>query len=141
VRYWDSSALLPLIVEEPRSRVCRELWRSDRAIVTWALSRTEIASALQRLCREGKLSRARIASAMSRLDSRWGTWAEVDGLVAVRDRAERLLAAHTLTAADAHQLAAALVVARDRPRHRAFVTADEALAAAARAEGFDVLDL
>jgi hypothetical protein len=44
-----------------------------------------------------------------------------------------------LRAADAVQLGAALVSCESRPRRRAFVTFDDALGRAARAEGFDVI--
>jgi len=138
VRYWDSSALLPLVVNEPRSIICRSLRRSDRAVATWALSRTEVLSALRRLVREGRLREPQFDRAWQHLDEFWDTWTEVDGIAAVRERAERVLRLHVLTAADGHQLAAALVLVRDRPRGRGFVTADDALARAARAEGFDV---
>jgi hypothetical protein len=67
------------------------------------------------------------------------SWVEVDAVEPTRDRAERALAVHTLTAADALQLGAALVAVRDRPKHRGFVTADDRLSEAASAEGFDVM--
>jgi predicted nucleic acid-binding protein len=57
----------------------------------------------------------------------------------VRDRAERLLAVHAIRAADALQLAAALVLVREQSRGRDFVVADGVLAAAAEAEGFNVI--
>jgi len=44
MRFWDSSALVPLIVEEERSSRCRVLRRADRTMVVWALSRTELVS-------------------------------------------------------------------------------------------------
>lgn len=56
----------------------------------------------------------------------------------MRERAERLLAVHPLRAADALQLAAALVAVKDKPRDRGFVVTDGLLADAARREGFDV---
>ena len=43
-----------------------------------------------------------------------------------------------LRAADAFQLAAALVWCKERPNRRLFVSFDNALADAAEAEGFDV---
>jgi predicted nucleic acid-binding protein len=57
----------------------------------------------------------------------------------VRRRAERLAAVHPLTAADALQLAAALVASGDRPETLDFVTLDSRLAAAAQIEGFRVI--
>ncbi len=56
-----------------------------------------------------------------------------------RDRAWRLLGAYALKAGDALQLAAALVAVRERPWGHAFVTVDGPLAAAAEAEGFEVV--
>jgi hypothetical protein len=54
-------------------------------------------------------------------------WTEVDALLPVRDRAERLLATHALAAADALQLGAALVLSSERPRGKHFITSDEPL--------------
>lgn len=139
MRFWDSSAVLPLLVEESRSAACRALRRSDRQMVVWALTRTELASGLHRLARSGALGKKELRAALERLERFALGFAEVDALEPTRDRAERLLAVHALTAADALQLAAALVSVRDRPKRRAFVTADERLADAALAEGFDVI--
>jgi predicted nucleic acid-binding protein len=139
MRFWDSSALVPLIVEEERSAACRALRRSDRSMVVWMLSRTELVSALHRLAREGRLEKKDIAAALRRLDRLARAWTEVEAVDPTRDRAERALAVHALTAADALQLGAALVAARDRPKNRTFVTADDRLGEAASAEGFDVV--
>ncbi len=56
-----------------------------------------------------------------------------------RDRAERALGVHALGAADAMQLAAALVVVGHRPKRRPLVVAEPRLAEAARREGFNVI--
>lgn len=139
MRFWDSSAVLPLLVEEARSKECRALRRADRTMVVWMLTRTEVLSALHRLVREGHLRKPDLGPATRRLDTLSSTWTEVDALEPARERAERALGVHVLTAADALQLGAALVAARDRPKRRVFITADERLADAARAEGFDVV--
>jgi hypothetical protein len=57
----------------------------------------------------------------------------------LRDGASRLVAVHPLTAADALQLAGALVSSEVTPRGDGFVTLDDRLRTAARAEGFVVL--
>jgi predicted nucleic acid-binding protein len=57
----------------------------------------------------------------------------------VERRARRLLALHPLRAADALQLASALVACDERPDRLPLVTLDERLAAAAMREGFRVL--
>jgi predicted nucleic acid-binding protein len=54
-------------------------------------------------------------------------------------RARRLLETHPLSAADALQLAAALVMTEERPTGTEFVTFDIRLAEAANKEGFPVL--
>jgi len=138
VRFWDSSAVVPLIVEEERSRACRSLRRQSPSLVVWAFTRTEVASALHRLRREGHLDPSGLTRAARRLELLARQWTEVEAFGAVRERAERLLGAHPLSSADALQLGAALVLVGERPRGRGFVTADARLAGAAEAEGFRV---
>jgi len=138
MRFWDSSAIVPLIVEEASSSACRSLLRTDRSLAVWALSRVEVLSAIWREVRAGALERAAAVQAGKRLDALSAAWTEVDGLTAVRARAERVVAVHPLRAADALQLAAALVLSRERPRWP-FVTGDRQLASVAELEGFDVI--
>lgn len=76
---------------------------------------------------------------LARVERLAGKWHEVGDIDLVRDRADRLLAAHDLRAADALQLGAALVLSQERPRGRELVTADAVLGRAAAAEGFTVL--
>lgn len=78
-----------LIVEEAGSSTCRRLLRADSGIGVWALSKAEVLSAY---------------------------WLKVDGLDAVRTRAERILAVHW-----------------------PFVTGDVQLARVAELEGFNVI--
>jgi hypothetical protein len=136
VRFWDSSAIVPLLAEEPASRACREVLRRDGAQVVWWLTRTEALSALCRRQRDGALTRAELGRAAQRLEKLAARWAEVEPIPAVREAAERLLRLHRLRAADALQLGAALVAADDRPRGRPFVSLDDVLTEAAEREGF-----
>jgi hypothetical protein len=138
MRFWDSSAIVPLIVEEAASSACRRLLRADHGIGVWTLSRVEVLSAVWRRVRAGDMEHAGAVQAVRRLDAVSAHWIEVDGLTAVRARAERILAVHPLRAADALQLAAALVLSKDRP-HWPFVTGDVQLARVAELEGFDVI--
>ena len=59
--------------------------------------------------------------------------------LALRERAGRLLASHPLRAADALQLAAALVWCDERPAEEGFVCLDRRLRDSARREGFAVV--
>lgn len=66
-------------------------------------------------------------------------WHEIGSLELVRSRALRFLNTHPLQAANALQLAAALVVRDERPESLSFVCLDDRLRDAARPERFRVL--
>jgi len=139
VRFWDTSALVPLCVSEPASREVRRLATADPSLVVWWGTRTECLSALARGRRDGKLAAAVEQRARRLLASLAAEWSEILPADAVRDRAERLLGVHSLGAADAFQLAAALVWSRGETSSHAVVSYDERLRAAASGEGFAVL--
>ena len=67
-------------------------------------------------------------------------WREVEPIARVRQVATRLVRVHALRAADALQLAAAIVAAEDDPPSLTFVTLDDRLARAAERVGFPVLE-
>ncbi len=137
--FWDSSALVPCLVPEARSAGLATLLRADPEVALWWASPVECLSALYRRHREGGLPVSTLDAALARLT---GLVEDVDFVTPttpVRDRAGRLLAAHTLRAADALQLAAALVWCREAPRGDRFVSLDDRLRDAARREGFLVL--
>lgn len=140
MRYWDASALVPLLVAEPRSEEVRGWLDEDPAILTWAWSRVEITSAVERRSRMEELSRTDRREALRRLQNLAEHWNEVVDLDAVRVRALALLARHPLRAADAGQVGAALLAAGDDPASMTFVCLDEQLALAAEREGLLVLD-
>jgi hypothetical protein len=135
MQYWDASALAPLCVEEPTSAVVRAL-AARASVVTWCLSAVEVASAIERRAREGALSPDDRTRALANLADLGATWVEVRGVAPVRERALRLLATHTLRAADALQLAAALVVTANAPAGHEFICLDARLRDAAAREGF-----
>ena len=89
--------------------------------------------------RQGLLSREDRRSALIRLDVLAADWDEISDVLAVRTRAESLLARHPLRAADAGQLSAALH-AQSMAERLTFVSLDQELALAAEREGLRVLD-
>lgn len=139
MRFWDSSVVVPLVVEEPASAGCRKLLRGDHRMVVWCLTPIEVLSGLCRRERDGSLDREAFRAAVDRLKKLERFWSEIEEVVAVRDEAERLLRVHPLRAADAAQLGAALIATDHRPRRHALVTLDDLLARAADAEGFEVI--
>ncbi len=139
MRFWDASAIVPLVCREQLSSRSRSLYRDDPALLVWALTPTEVFSALSRKRREGVLTQAVVLESRHRLSLLTADWMEVNDLDAVKMRAHRLLEVHPLRAADALQLAAGLVGVFDQPEGFEFVTFDGALGAAAKQEGFSVL--
>jgi predicted nucleic acid-binding protein len=136
VRFWDTSALVPLVVNEPATMTVASLLADDPDIVVWALTPVEITSALSRRA-SGHADAHRDAQAL--LHAVESTWTVVNHLESVAARARHLLTVHALRAADALQLAAALTFCEDQPVNLPFLTLDRRLAIAARAEGFTVL--
>lgn len=138
MKFWDTSALLPLLVEEPRTKAMQALLRDDPAAAVWWFTPVECWSALARLEREQRLTEQQVAQSARLLDEAARRWTEVPPIERVRDQASRLLRVHPLRAADALQLAAALVLSDFEPRTLPLVTLDDRLATAARREGFAV---
>ncbi|MCG8557212.1 MAG: type II toxin-antitoxin system VapC family toxin [Proteobacteria bacterium] len=139
MRYWDSSAIVPLLVAEPGSDLVRACLREDPHMVTWVLSRLELAGAVERRSRQGLLDGTGRRELLDRLATLAAHADEVTEVLAVRQHALLLLARHALRAADAAQLAAAYLASEGNPSSLTFVCLDRALARAAELEGFAVL--
>lgn len=139
MRFWDASAVLPLLVDEARTDELRALAGVDGAIVVWWLTRTECVSALARRVRDGELSVADERSVRTVLRALERSWSEVEPSERLRRAAERLLAVHDLRAADALQLAAAVEWRGGDAEGAALVCLDRRLRSAAHREGFQVL--
>jgi predicted nucleic acid-binding protein len=137
--FWDASAIVPLLMEESASALCRSWLAEDREVMVWFLSPTESISAIRRKCRMGEMDEELAEVALGRLRQMSDAWTEVQGWYRVRERAHRLLALHDLRTADSLQLAAAVVASQERPRLLPFVCLDQRLRFAARREGFSVL--
>ncbi|MBI2343745.1 MAG: type II toxin-antitoxin system VapC family toxin [Deltaproteobacteria bacterium] len=139
MRFWDTSAILPLLVTEKESVLCRRLLEDDPEMLVWVLTPTEIYSACYRKVREGMLGEDVISDVRSRLMVLETCWSTVVSFEVVQAIATRLLAVHPLRAADALQLAAALVAFEERPIGAEFVSLDARLNHAAQREGFQIL--
>ncbi len=136
MRFWDSSAVVPLLVQETATARLRALHRRDREMLVWWATPIECASALARVERQRPDAARAVETARTSLDRLARSWHEVQPVDEIRVLARRLLRVHPLRAADALQLAAALIAAEGRPASLEFVGLDERLAAAARCEGF-----
>jgi uncharacterized protein len=138
MKFWDSSAIVPLIVAEENSDYCVGVLSADPEMLIWCLSRVEVISALCRRVRENGLSDDEFRRAKEQLNRVLDSAFEVSAVEKVRSRALRLLEVHPLRAADACQLAAVLVGTREDPERLAIVCFDQRLETAAIKEGFIV---
>ena len=139
MRFWDTSALVPLLVTEPMSAAALREYTADPEVVAWWGCEVECVSALARLERERSIRPGALVDALRRLDAIVLAWREVEPVSRVRQVAIRILRVHPLRAADALQLAAAIVASEDQPATLSIVTLDERLAEAAEREGFPIV--
>ncbi len=139
MRFWDTSALLPLVVADPETARVERWLREDPVVAVWTLTRVELLSALARRRRvEPKASR-RLLQARREILEAWPQWNEITAIDVVRRHAERLVESHPLRAADALQIAAAIVASDEAPSSLTLITLDARQAEAAEREGFVVL--
>lgn len=136
--FWDSSALVPLLLAEPRSAELTALVAEDREMTMWWATPLECQSALYRRHRQAPLEADVLSAATERLRAIVAHADTVSPTDEVRRRAARLVSVHPLRAADALQLAAALIWCEEQPHGEAFVCLDARLRDAALREGFDI---
>lgn len=139
MRFWDASAIVPLILSE--SSGADVVGVDDVApMCVWWGTIVEATSAISRRERAGALTSVQFDQCVARLTELSETWMEVSPSDVLRDSALRLLRVHALRAADSLQLAAALVASEGRARSVQFVCRDARLADAASREGFSVVE-
>lgn len=139
MRFWDTSALVPLLLKESTASPAETLLREDPDPALWWGSAVECTSALTRNMREGRLSEEGFQMCLAVLQALRAVGLKVGPSDELRGRAMRLLTAHPLRAGDALQLAAAVIWCRGNPAGFGFVCFDQRLREAAQREGFEVL--
>ena len=140
MKFWDASAIIPLLAEEPAREAMLRVLEEDAEILAWWGTPGEIAAAIARRERENALTAKEVEATLAVARHLADSWHEIVPSTALRRTAERLLRVHPLRAADSLQLAAALVAADHDPPTLEIVCLDERLTAAARREGFTVVD-
>jgi uncharacterized protein len=139
VRFWDTSAIVPLLVDEPSSPQTRELAADGTEIAVWWATLVECIAALARRERQGELEADQVSLARTTLRALASHWIEITPSDRIRGIAQRIVTFHEIRTAGAFQLAAAMAASDEDPETVAIVTLDERLALAARREGFRVL--
>lgn len=137
--FWDSSAIIPLCIDEPHSKTVKNAAKRDSVMAVWWGSIVECQSAFARLRRDSFLSITEEDQVRNLLTMLTEAWTEIEPSEDIRDIAARLLLLHPLRAADSLQLAAALVWAGKTPKGHHFACLDRRLREAARKEGFVLL--
>lgn len=141
MRFWDTSALVPVLIDGPATPAARSSLAEDRSVVVWWGTSVECMAAAARAARDGRIDPGRLAGVVRDLGEWRADWIEVGPTAPLRLVAERLVRTHPLRSADALQLAAAIAAAEGSPTTLPFVTRDSRLAEAASLEGFPVLSL
>ena len=139
MRFWDTSALLVLVFDDPRRALARQLLEADERMAVWWGASVEYGSAVARRERDGSLTPADVTAALDRLTALARVWHEVQPSRQIKRTAQRLLRVHPLRAADSLQLAAAIAAAESDPSSVDFVCFDARLNAAAAREGFPIV--
>jgi predicted nucleic acid-binding protein len=136
VTYWDSSALVPLVVREATTKFYTKI-AEETGIVTWWGSYLECTSAIAQLARRGSAP-TQVAESYRMLEQLAGEWGEIGVSEKLRRAAARILKTHGLRTSDALQLGAGIVASGFEPHIVRFVAEDKRLRQAAEREGFVV---
>jgi predicted nucleic acid-binding protein len=139
MNFWDSSALLPLLVPEATSGATRQYVAAQPELAIWWATPVECMSALARKEREGRLELSQMIAAEKNLNLIVRNSVTIDATDRVRLLARKLLRRYPLRAADSLQLAAACVLAGEATGDYGFVCNDEHLTTAASKEGFAIV--
>ena len=139
--FWDSSAIVPLLVREPNTSQAEDYLKSDTDILVWCLTELEATSAINRRLRSGEINFGHFRAAEARLKRLADSWDQILFTNKLMQLSARLLRTHPLRTADSLQLAAALVAGRTNPSQVRFYSYYEKLNEAAEREGLTVLIL
>lgn len=137
IAYFDTSALVPLIIEEAGSMRAGAIWDDAERVASVRLVYVEARAALAQAARAGRFEAAHLATTVDVLDQLYD---QLD-LIAVDDplvrRAGELAQHHALRGYDALHLAAAELVVDEAT---VLVSGDRELCTAARELGIAVAD-
>jgi predicted nucleic acid-binding protein len=135
IAYFDTSAVLPLVVKEPSTGLCNRIWTDATRVVSVRLLYPEARAALAKAERMGRLSRAQLTAAVASLDTLIDEVDVIEVTAELAHAAGELAQEQGLRGYDAVHLAAASSIADD---DLVLVTGDNGLAVAATALGITV---
>ena len=135
IAYFDMSAIVPLIIDEPSSTICTRLWNDADRSISVRLLYLEARAALAKAWRMDHITRPQLRAAIAELEA---IIAEVDHIEVTAELAHtagELAQTHGLHGYDAVHLAAASAAAHTE---LVLATGDTDLALAARSVGISV---
>ncbi len=135
IAYFDTSAVVPLLVAEPGSARATTLWEGADRVVSVRLVYPEARAALAQAWLLGRMTTGQLRDAVTELESRYEELDLVDVDDGLVRRAGELAEAHSLRGYDAVHLAAA---DRLRDPDLVVVAGDRALLDAATGEGMAI---
>ena len=133
--YFDTSAVIPLIVDEPASVLCERFWNDATPAVSSRLLHVEARAALAQAQRLGRLERVEYERSVTSLNAITAQIAAVEITEALVRTAGQLAEDQRLRGNDAVHLASALAVA---DAETVFLSGDRELLAAARRIGLAI---
>ena len=139
MKFWDSSALVALVIEEASTVAVEYVAARDSEMALWWGARVECRSAVARRARDGGFPVDEALRASADLELIVAEGSETPPSETLRKLACELVDRHPLRAADALQLAAAVTARAGSARPMEFVCLDQRLRQAAEREGFAVL--
>jgi predicted nucleic acid-binding protein len=133
--YFDSSALVKLVLDEPGSNVAAELWNASDAALSSRLAYPEVRAALAAAGRNHDLTESEVTAAADEWETFWASMRPIELSADVEKVAGELASVHRLRGADAVHLASALALA---PADVTVAAWDKRLHAGAAAVGLAV---
>jgi hypothetical protein len=108
--YFDSSALVKLVVEETGTELAAALWDGCDAALASRLAYPEVRAALAAAARNHDFDDDKLAAVEEAWEEYWAAIRPVELTAAVEQRAGHLAGEHALRGADAVHLASALAI-------------------------------
>ena len=135
IAYFDTSAVIPLLIGEPSSPTCARVWNEAARSISVRLLYPEARAALARAERMGRITKRQHESAVAELEAIITEIDHVEITAELARNAGDLAQAHQLRGYDAVHLAAAMTAL---DAELVLVTGDNDLAGAARTLGLPV---
>jgi uncharacterized protein len=110
ITYFDTSALVPLLIAEPGSPAARQLWDGATRVASVRLVYPEARAALAQARRAGRLTARQLRTAVRSLDDHCSQLDLVEVSEQLANHAGELAEQHELRGYDAVHLAAALLI-------------------------------